>query len=185
MSGDVVARGPGPPWFRAVLVVLAIGYFAALVKRIPDGRWTRPVAFFTQATCLFPHAASFRTEYRLSAWSCTERRWVPIDVRAYFPIHADNKESRFYRAAHFYKRNRTVMNALDDHVVDRHPRTDDGVAGPIGGIRLSQISEPLPPPGSEVARYVFEPLAPLPDEHARELFYTRASQRKARCEAAR
>lgn len=185
MSHEPVARGFGSPWFRVVLVVLALGYFAALVKRLPDARWIRPVAFFTQATCLFPHASSFRTEYRLSAWSCTEQQWLPVDVRAYFPMHAGNKESRFYRAAHFYKRNRTVMNALEDYVVSRHPSMDDGVTGPIGGIRLSQISLPLPPPSSPVARYAFDPLAPLPTDHVTHRYYTPSSRRKARCEAPR
>lgn len=183
MSHEVVVRGFGPPWFRTMLVVLALGYFAALVKRLPDARWIRPVAFFTQATCLFPHASSFKTEYRLTAWSCTERRWLPIDVRAYFPMHAANKESRFHRVAHFYKRNRTVMNALEDYVISRHPSVNDGVPGKLGGIRLSQISVPLPAPGAHVPRYVFDPLAPLPTEHVTHRYYTPSSRRRARCES--
>jgi hypothetical protein len=181
----LVAHGPGPSWFRYVLLGIALCYFAVLVKRLPDHRLLRPVAFFTQATGLFTGAATYNIDYRLEAWSCDAKRWQPIDVRPYFPIRAEDKESRFHRLAHFYKRNRTVLQALDRFVSERHPHVDDGVAGPIGGIRLYQLLEPMPPVGSPVARWRFEPLAPRPDEHVRDLFYTRASERKQRCEAAR
>jgi hypothetical protein len=179
-----VAYGPGPRWFRRALVGVALLYFAALVKRLPDHRLVRPFAFFTRATCLFPDAATSKIEYRLAAWSCEARRWRPLDIRPYFPIRAEDKESRFHRVAHFYKRNRTVMQALDAYVTDRHAGVDDGISGPIGGIRLYQIVEPIPPVGSRVARWRFEPLAAMPAEHVRDLFYTPGPERKLRCEAA-
>jgi hypothetical protein len=187
MSGPSrpVARGPGPPSFRILLVVLALSYYLALVKRIPDGRWTRPIGFFTQATCLFPGAAENKIGYRLAAWSCTDRAWQPADVRVYFPMHAENKESRFHRLAHFYKRNRTVLRALDEFITERHDHVDDGVDGPIGGIMLVQTRDPIPPPGSEVERFEFEPFAPISGDGIQELYYTPKSARRARCEAQR
>lgn len=178
-----VACGPGPTWLRRTLVVVAVLYYIALFKSPPDGRWTRPVAFFTQATCLFPRAAHYKIGYRLATWSCTERKWLPADVRAYFPIRAEDKESRFHRLAHFYKYNRTVLRALDAFVSAHHDASDDGVSGPIGGVRLVQTLAPIPPPGSSVERFVFEPLAPIPKDGIRDLYYTPSSQRRARCEA--
>jgi hypothetical protein len=184
-AGPAVARGPGPTWFRAILVAVVLLYFILLFKKTPDHRWIRPVGFFTQATCLFPSAAVYAIEYRLAAWSCVARKWVPADRRAYFPMRAEDKESRFHRLAHFYKYNRTVMRALDDFVSTRHADVDDGVEGPIGGVRLFQILRPIPPPGSSVDRFVFEPLAPIPSDGIRDLYYTPGSERKKRCEAQR
>lgn len=180
-----VARGPGPVWLRRMLVVLAVLYYIALVKRVPDGRWTRPIGFFTSATGLFTSSAVYKISYRLAAWSCSERKWLPLDVRAYFPIRAEDKESRFHRLSHFYKYNKTVLHALDDFVSKRHKSVDDGVTGSIGGVRLFQTLSPIPLPGSRVERFVFEPLAPIPTDGIRDLYYTPGSERKARCEGQR
>lgn len=180
----VVVRGPGQPWFRITLVCVALAYYLMIVKALPDAGWSRPLNYFTRAACLFPSAAVYATDYRLAAWSCPEGKWLPLDVRPYFPMRAEDKESRFYRLAHFYKRNRTVLTALDQFISSRHPAIDDGVPGPIGGVRLFQILKPIPPPGSDVARFVFEPLAPIPTD-VRDLFYTPGSERKRRCEEQR
>ena len=183
-----IARGPGPRELRIALVVLAGIYFVAL-------KWhtiaiASPAQFFVEATKLFADADTVAIEYRLDAWSCDGHAWVPLDPRPYFPIEADDKESRFQRLGYFYgdhaggETRRTVMMALDDFINARHDSVDDGVAGKIGGIRLYKLSRPLPEPGDPVARYVYEPLAAPPDNAKRtELFHTRASNRKSRCKA--
>jgi hypothetical protein len=181
----VIARGLGPRWFRAALVAVAVAYFVLLAKRLPDAKWTRPISHFVRATCLFPGAMRATNSYRLAAWSCGRVRWEPLDVRAYFPMRAEDKESRFYRLAHFYKRNRPVMQALDAHISARHPHTEDGVDGAIGGIRLYQTRTPIPPPGSKIERFVFDPLPAIPREGVQDLFYTPGPERKRRCEAQR
>jgi hypothetical protein len=184
-QGANIARGLGPRWFRVLLVALACVYFALLSKRLPDARWSRPITYFVRATCLFPGASSASIGYHLAAWSCEQVRWQPIDVRAYFPMRAEDKESRFYRLAHFYKRNRSVMQALDAHIAARHPETADGLDGTIGGIRLYQTRKPIPPPGTRIERFVFDPLPAIPREGVQDHFYTPGSERKRRCEAQR
>ena len=91
--------------------------------------------------------------------------------------------------AHFYKHERVVMRALDEYISSNHV-DDDGITGPFGGIRLVQIEKALPPPGGDVERYVWDPLAPIDDaapdckEHAVPvcyLFYAPSSLRKKRC----
>ena len=176
-----VARGPGPRWARGALVVVALTYYAALVHHPPDVRWLRPAAFFTEATCLFPRAASFAIEFRLEVWPCG-RRWEPIDPRAYFPIQPDDKESRLQRLGYFYGRDETVMRALDSYITGHHATTADGVAGPIGGIRLVKVVRRFPGPGEPIERYRFEPLAPVPAEQRRDVYYTPGAERKRRCQ---
>jgi hypothetical protein len=189
--GDV-AKGFGPPWFRWLLVGMAVVYFAALVHH-PILSFARPVQFFAESTCLFPRADVYAIEYRLAGWSCDEAKWKPIDPGAYFPIETSNKESRFQRLAYFYKSSRLVMQALDAFVVERHPGVDDGMPGTIGGIRMFETLKALPEPGGDVERYHWEPLAPIPTGGEvngkvppgppvhRDAFYTPGALRKERC----
>jgi hypothetical protein len=191
---DGVATGPGPTWFRIVLVVVAFAYYIALLKHPADhvtvkgeprlGWLLRPASFFAQSTALFPSADKVLTEFRLEGWVCATHKWQPLDPRPYFPIEADDKESRLQRLGYFYGSNRTVMEALDDYIVSHHAAgsEDDGITGPIGGIRLSRLGRPLPEPGDDVPRYHYEPLSPIPPDENRKGFYTRESTRKARCE---
>lgn len=183
-----IARGPGPRWLRIALAVVAGFYFVTLKWHLPDTGVLRPVSFFTEATKLFADADTVAIEYRLDAWSCDAHAWVPLDPRPYFPIEADDKESRFQRLGYFYgdraggETRRTVMNALDEFVIAHHDGADDGVDGKIGGIRFYRVSRPLPQVGDEVPRYAFRPLSPPPPEaKLSELFHTRASIRKQRC----
>lgn len=176
-----IARGPGPRWLRLALAGLASLYFVALVRHPPQVGPLHALGFFTESTCLFPGASRFALEFRLEAWSCPRKRWEPLDPRAYFPIEADDKESRFQRLGHFYQQSRPAMTALDEWIAARHDRTDDGVAGPIGGIRLVKQSRSLPAPGEPVARYAYDPLAPIPKDERKDLYATRPSERKARC----
>jgi hypothetical protein len=166
------------------LCLLAGLYLFALVKPFPTTSATRSVTFFTQAACLFPQAAVYTNQYGLAVWSCDERTWLPVDRRAYFSIRSEDKESRFHRLAHFYKRNQTVMHALDEFVSERHASVNDGVVGSIGGVRVFQTSRPIPPPGSPVERFTFDALAPIPADR-RDHYYTPGPERKRRCEAQR
>jgi hypothetical protein len=176
-----IAVGPGPRWFRLGLAGLATLYFAALIHHPPDSDWTRPVAFFTEATCLFPRASVYTLEYRLEVWPCGGK-WEPIDPSPYFPIQPDDKESRLQRLGYFYERNRTVMQALDVYISERHAQgADDGVAGPIGGIRLIKVVHKFPEPGEPVDRYHYDPFAPIAKDELRDIYYTPGPERKRRC----
>jgi hypothetical protein len=185
-----IARGPGPRWLRIALAVLAGIYLVTLKWHLPDSGAFRALSFFTEATKLFADADNVALEYRLDAWSCDGHAWVPLDPRPYFPIEADDKESRFQRLGYFYgdraggETRRTVMIALDDFINARHDTVDDGVAGKIGGIRFYKVSRPLPEPGDPVERYVYRPLSPPPENAKRtELFHSRGSLRKQRCKS--
>ena len=176
-----VATGPGPRWVRLGLVALAVLYYLGLIHPPAKPSWLRPVAFFTDATGLFPRADAVAIEYRLEVWACG-RSWEAIDPRPYFPIRPDDKESRFQRLGYFYDRNRTVMQALDAYISAHHAAgADDGVVGRTGGIRLFKSVRPLPSAGEPVERYHFDPFAPVPTEQRRDLYYTPASERKRRC----
>jgi hypothetical protein len=179
-----VARGPGPRWVRFGLVGVALVYFVMLMYHPTEGWWVRharPAAFFTQATSLFPNADTFALEYRLEVWACG-RQWEALDPRPYFPIQPDDKESRFQRFGYFYARDRAAMQALDSYISAHHAAgIDDGVAGPIGGIRVVKVVRALPFPGDAVERYHFDPFAPISADQRRDLYYTPESQRKRRC----
>jgi len=147
---------------RRGLAALAILYLAALV----DDDWVpEPIKFFVDATALFPHADAYATEYRLEGYPCTRKRWELLDPGDYFPMHADDKESRFQRLAYFYHRNRTVMWALDDYVV---AHADE----PLGGIRVFEVVRPIPAPGTAFARYAFQPLEPVARPERRDVYRT-------------
>jgi hypothetical protein len=190
----VVARGPGPKGLRIALAVVAALYFVALLKHPPQSGPLRPFAFFTECTCLFPGASTAAVEYRLEGWSCSARAWQPLDPRPYFPIEADDKESRFQRLGHFYQlgadmhdkhiiaNSREVMHALEAYILERHADVSDAIAGTLGGIRLFRLAHAIPSPGAEVSRYVYEPLAPAPDRDRKDLYWTRQSDRTRRCE---
>ena len=176
-----VVQGPGPPWLRRALAVVATIYFVALVKHPPHVGPLHAIGFFTESTCLFPYAADYAIEYRLDAWSCPRVRWEPLDPRGYFPIEANDKESRFQRLGYFYQQSRPTMAALDAWISARHDTTDDGLAGPIGGIRLYKWTRPIPAPGDPVDRYTYAPLAAVPADQRRDLYYTKGSERRTRC----
>ena len=180
-----VAVGPGPRWWRRTLAVIGALYLVALVKHPPQWRGLHAIGFFTESTSLFPRANLFAMEYRLDVWSCSDQTWHPIDPRAYFPIQADDKESRFQRVGYFYTGSRPVMNALDEFIYSRHDTRDDGFTGTIGGIRLTKWSRPIPPVGSEIQRYVFTPLERPPESETKELYFTKSSVRRSRCAAVR
>ena len=195
MAADAdVATGPGPWWLRYALVLVALFYFYGLAREslyklfghpVPEHAWMAPVIFFTQASSLFPEADAYAIEARLEAWSCDANAWQPLDPRPYFTIETDDKESRLQRLAYFYPRypeDRVVMHALDDYIRAKHAGgVDDGVHGKIGGIRLYLWEQPIPAPGEAPLHYAFDPFAPVPPTQHKDRFYTRLSDRKARC----
>jgi hypothetical protein len=139
---------------------------------------------FVRVPCLFPHAATDVIDYRLAAWSCTERQFRELDVRPYFPMHEDDKENRFQRLGFFFRRDAKVLGALDDWLTAAHdgPHADDGLSGPIGGIQLFSLRLPVPALG-EMARWARPPLAELPDTVKKEWYRTVADLRAKRCTA--
>lgn len=178
----VVVRGPGPGWLRIALSACAALYFLMLLHHPEPRSVMRQIAFFSECTCLFPQADRVAQDDRLDGWSCSRREWEPLDPGAYFPIQADDKESRFARLAYFYPTNREVMRALAEFILAQHPARADGYSGAIGGVRVSKLEHPLPPPGEPVARYHHDPLGPpaLEDER-KDLYYTPMRERRQRC----
>lgn len=190
-----VVRPPGPRWLRLAAGTAGAAYLAAVFlgsagSSLPREILARPLLYFTQIACLFPQAAVNTIEYRVQAYSCRERRFRELDHRAYFPIHPDDKENRYHRLAHFYRRDRRVMQALDEHLVDRHnlrverhESSGDGVDGPIGGIRVMSLRIPLPEPGTRTDRYARVPLADLPREWRKHWYETPRDRLDTRCVA--
>lgn len=209
-----IARGFGPPPFRIALIAVAAIYLFLLVKHPAKKGWKTVFAHFAECTGLFPNAdwvtakdgvsvVPGAKEFRIEGYSCLRKRWEWLDPRPYFPIQADDKESRFARILHYYieessKRDpvaRPTAHALEDWLIPRHDSGDydaDGIDGPIGGIRLSRLIRETGAPGDPVPRYSFDPLA-RPDASVRVdiLYNTRKGdydQRQgiySRCAAAR
>jgi hypothetical protein len=189
-----VAIGWGPPWFRRASVFAAGLYLFELA--FGSNGWSPvsdstlgPMRFFSQGACLFPEAADFAIEYRVEAWSCARQRFEALDYRPDFPMHANDKESRFYRVANFYHSNRKVMHALEAYLIQRHnervARGDDVTpSGLIGGIRLLSLRIPFPPAGQKIERYRYRQLAEYPDSYRKEWYFTPVSRRVHPCTGA-
>jgi hypothetical protein len=160
-------------------MVAATAGWNGLMKARPG-----PARYFTQLACLFPDASELAIEYRAEAWSCARRRWEEIDPRPHFPLHASDKESRFQRVGFFYRSNDKVMRALEDYVRGRHNGAGapaDGLDGPIGGLRLLSLRTPFPPPGGDLQRWHWKPLADFPDEQRKYWYWTPPRRREAQC----
>ena len=149
-----------------------------------------PIAYFTQIAALFPGAAGHAIDYRVEGYRCRDKVWTELDVRPYFPIDADNKENRFYRAIHFYgdaHPHRQTLRALDELIVSRYDgdlidAAARGQAGdPIGGVRFVKLHVPFGKPGDGSPRYERKPLDAYPDDQRKHLYYTPESKREERC----
>lgn len=165
---------------RVALAALGGAYLVTILGISAGGRWTQdtPPAFryFAQVACLFPNAARMAIEYRVEAWHCSEGAFRELDVRPYFPIHADNKESRLHRLGFFYRQERAVLEELERYVLRATDNPD------IGGIRLVSVRHPLPPIDERpVPRFTRRPLAELPPETIHAWFYTPVSRREQNC----
>jgi hypothetical protein len=193
---DGVARAWGGGSITKVLGALAVAYFVVVwteaAKSGTAAKWLRvaPVAYFTQIAALFPGAARHAIDYRVEGYRCRDKAWVELDVSPWFPIDADNKESRFYRAIHFYgdqHPHRQTLRALDEFIVS-HVDSDaidaaaQGRGGdPIGGVRFVRLHVPFGAPGDGSARYARKPLSEYPADERKDLYYTPESKREERC----
>ena len=140
----------------------------------------RPWLYFSQVAALFVNAAPKVIDYRAEGWSCSEHRWVEIDVRPYFRIDADNKENRFQRALQFYRKNRNVMRAARGL---RRQAPQRGRRSQIGGVRFSSLRLPYPAPGEHVAPFEQRPLASYSGDQKHDWYWTPKSRRAQRCGA--
>jgi hypothetical protein len=161
---------------RIALSLLALVYLAAIAldstgNRILAKSLPAPARFFTEVACLFPHASQYAIEYRAEGWLCAEQRWTEIDVRACFPIDADNKENRFQRAMHFYHNTPSVLGELDRYLWARTPG--------MGGVRLLSLRLPLPSPGDRSIAYAYHPLETYA-QSLRKLWYETPDEERAR-----
>jgi hypothetical protein len=176
-----VELSPGPTWLRRALVVIGALYIGAMFLEgsgsTLDRTIPRPLLFFCQIAKLFPHAATFSIEYRAQGYTCAGRV-LELDVRPFFPIHADDKENRFDRAMFFYRQDRTVMQALETYVMREHNRSDPDK---IGGVVFMSLRIPLPAPGSKFDRYQQKPLADYPSDYRKVWYATPHDKVLQRC----
>jgi hypothetical protein len=180
----------------------------AAVKSAVSTRWLPgPLAYFAQIAALFPVPTRHAVDYRVEGFRCRDKAWVEIEVSPWFPIDADNKESRFYRAIHFYgdqHPHRQTLHALDEFIVSHYDgdivdASSRGLGGdtfhggaasgptprapaePIGGVRFVRLHVPLGSPGDGSPRYQRTPLWDHPADERKDLYYTPESKREERC----
>ena len=166
-------------WKRITLGALASAYLLtvwldAVGSNGPAKFLPRPWLYFSQVAALFPSSSPVVIDYRAEGWSCADHAWREIDIRPFFPMNAENKENRFYRAIQFYPQDRTVLRALDAYVVEK-------VGGAIGGVRFSSLRIRYPKPGEHVEAYRRVAMAELPQEQRRVWYYSPRSMRAGSC----
>jgi len=169
--------------FRSFWIVIAGLYLATVWldgvgSTFPAKLTPRPWLYFSQIAALFVTAAPKVIDYRAEGWSCSERKWVEIDVRPWFHIDRDNKENRFQRALQFYRKNRTVMQALEDFVVKSNNASRNGS---IGGVRFVSLRLSYPAAGERIAPYERLPLATYSGEQRHDWYWTPKPRRDERC----
>jgi hypothetical protein len=192
---DGVARAWGGRVVPGVLAALATVYFVGVWTEAREAgtaaRWfPAPVAYFMQIAALYAGATHHATDYRAEGFRCRDRVWSEIDPSPWFPVDADNKENRFYRAIHFYgdhHPHRPTLRALDEFIVSHYDgdALDAAAAGrssdPIGGVRFVRVSVPVGDPGDGSPRYERKPLDAYPADQRKDLYYTPESKRHERC----
>jgi hypothetical protein len=178
----------GPAGLRRAGMVLGAVYIlsiwlGAAGTGLPERVLPRPLLFFTQAAELFPNASVDSIEWRVRGWLCDRGAFEEIDVRPLFPIHQDDKESRFERAMFFHHRQRSVLAALDRYITDAQNRTRPGQR--IGGVILLSLRIPIPPLGQPGPQRRWMPLVEYPPDVERRYWYTTPVEaRTSRCEEA-
>jgi hypothetical protein len=196
---DEVARawsGKSGRMVTYLLGAVAVVYFASIwaeaaIRQAVSTRWLPgPLAYFAQLASLFPSPTHHAIDYRVEGFRCRDRTWSEIDVSPWFPIDADNKEGRFYRAIHFYgdqHPHRQTLRALDEFIVSHYDAdlidaASRGQSGePIGGVRFVRLRVPVGSPGDGATRYGRTPLASHPADERKDLYYTPESKREERC----
>jgi hypothetical protein len=179
-----LAKSPLPSFASSIAVVLAALYLSCVwldaVGSSAVDPLPRPARFFVQVAKLFPSAARQIIEWHAKGYRCAGGRFEELDVRPYFPIHADDKENGFDRAMFFYFQNRTVQKALDDYFSQGEARR--GSEYRLGGVMLMSVRLPIAEPGQAVERYRRRPLEELPREAERKYWYvTDPTERERRC----
>jgi len=174
---------PTPPWKRNLLIGIAAFYLVVVWldgvgSNLPAKLLPRSLVYFGQIAALFRYAGEKQIDYRAEGWVCSEHKWVEVDVRPYFPLDADNKENRFYRAVQFYRRDRKVMRALEEYVVGRYNRNADKK---IGGVRFLSLRIPYPPVGATIEPFHRKELASYPDDQRHDWYWTPGPKRRERC----
>ena len=185
---DAPAQSWAPAWLRRTATALAVLYLAAVWldaagTGLPQRVLPRPLLLFTQVAELFPNAARASIEWRARGWRCDVKQFEEIDVRPFFPIRRDDKESRFDRAMFFYHREHRVLEALDDYIVAAQNRANPDRR--IGGLLLMSLRVPIPPLGEAGPRRQWLPSADFPSSVERRYWYTTPSDARAkRCQEA-
>jgi len=177
-----VAPSPGSPLLRLALAIAGALYIAAVFTEGAGGSRLarvvpRPLLFFCQIASLFPRAATHRIEYRAQGLPCAGPAFE-IDVRPFFPIHADDKESRFDRALHFYRKDRATLEALEAYVMDAYNRREPDK---VGGMVFLSLRAPIPDSGSTFPRYGRAPLSGFPTEQRHVWYATSRDDVNRRC----
>ena len=154
--------------------------FHAQTRKLPG-----PLLYFVQTATLFPNAAKASIDYRAEGWLCDAQKWVELDTRPYFPMHANDKENRFQRVLHFYRENRPTMQSLESYVLAHAsvPATLTGGPDTLGGVRFLSLRLPIPQPGQSVAHVVREPLDAFPESLRHNWYWTPQSRRQRNCDS--
>ena len=173
-------------WKRSALLAIAIIYLGTvwldgIGNGVPARTLPRPWVYFAQVAALFKNAGIMSIDYRAEGWVCSEKKWVEIDVRPFFRVDADTKESRFHRALQFYRHERKVMRALDEYVTKSANAHGDKK---LGGVRFLSLRVPFPKPGEKVTPYEHKPLSEYPDEQRHAWYWSPKSIRIERCGSA-
>lgn len=184
-GGDHQGRRHGGGAGSWLAVAFATVYFAAVWLDAAGEHGLElalpaPLRFFVQVAELFPHAADDVIEWHVKGFHCDARQFDEIDVRSFFPIHRDDKESRFYRTMFFYFREPRVLGALDDYITREYNRQHPD--GRIGGVMLLSLRIPIPALGATAARYQWRPISEAPATLTKRYWHTTAqSLRDRRC----
>jgi len=181
VKADPIAHGPGSRRFRRALAAVGALYLAGIWLEAAGAPLhavvPRPLHYFLQVAKLFTNAVPIAAEYRAEAYSCSDHVWRELDVRPFFPIRADDKESRFDRAMFFYRRQPAVMAALDEYLVTANNR----VSAPVGGVFLMSLRIPIPAPGEATEPYRRRPLSDYGADLRKYWYRTPTPLRQARC----
>jgi len=179
------ARSWAPKWLRRVVAVAGAAYVLAVWLEGVGARWVdhvlpAPLRMFAQVAELFPNALPYSIEWRARGSRCDSGRLEELDVRPFFPIHRDDKESRFDRAMFFYHRQGRVLEALDSYLTSAQNRLHPDER--IGGIMLLSLRVPIPPLGTPGPRHERIPIASFPASVSRQYWYTTGVEaRQRRC----
>jgi hypothetical protein len=179
-----------------LLGAVAVGYFASIwaeaaIHQGTAGRFLpAPLAYFAQLAVLFEKPVTHVHDYRVEGYRCRDRTWFEIDTSPWFPIDADSKENRLYRAVFFYRErspHRPTMRALDEFVVSHYDadRIDAASRGQssdlIGGMRVVKILAPVSSPSTGTPRFARAPLSSYPEDQRTDIYHTPESMREERC----